>query len=416
MNSPLPPTSATSPTAGAAPGASRAGAAAAAPAPATPAVVPPSPLLEIFERMGLEIPSGDGVTVQDKSGRKYLDFYGGHAVASLGYGHPYLVEALANQARRLFFQSNAVDLEIRVRAAARLVKFAPLGLTRVFFVNSGAEAIENALRVAFLVTKRPRVVAVAGAFHGRTAAAAAITDHHDGWYAFPRKPFDVTWVPFDDVSALQAALGPDVAAVIFEPVQGVAGARPLSKSFVQAAREVTQRHGALLILDEVQIGIGRSGSPFAAQHYGITPDVLATAKGIAGGFPCGALLVGEAIAAQLKRGQLGTTFGGGPMACALVDATLRAIEDQQLLERVKRVSKKIFDRCCVGPVEGIQGLGLLIGLRTRRPAREVLADLRTHAILAGTSHDPHVVRLMPPLILEEAHVEQLATALSAIPA
>ncbi len=366
--------------------------------------------------MGVEIPSGDGVTVQDKSGRKFLDFYGGHAVAALGYGHPYLIEALANQARRLFFQSNAVDLEIRVRAAARLVKFAPLGLTRVFFVNSGAEAIENALCVAFLVTKRPRVVVVAGAFHGRTAGAAAITDHHDGWYAFPRKPFDVTWVPFDDVSALQAALGPDVAAVIFEPVQGVAGARPLSKSFVQAAREVTQRHGALLILDEVQIGVGRSGSPFAAQHYGITPDVLATAKGIAGGFPCGALLVGEAVAAQLKRGQLGTTFGGGPMACALVDATLRAIEDEHLLERVKRVSKKIFDRCCVGPVEGIQGLGLLIGLRTRRPAREVLADLRAHAILAGTSHDPHIVRLMPPLILEEVHVEQLATALGAIPA
>lgn len=415
MNSPLPPTSASSPTASAAPGATRAGAAAST-ASAPAAVTPPSPLLEIFERMGVEIPSGDGVTVQDKSGRKFLDFYGGHAVAALGYGHPYLIEALANQARRLFFQSNAVDLEIRVRAAARLVKFAPLGLTRVFFVNSGAEAIENALRVAFLVTKRPRVVAVAGAFHGRTAGAAAITDHHDGWYAFPRKPFDVTWVPFDDVSALQAALGPDVAAVIFEPVQGVAGARPLSKSFVQAAREVTQRHGALLILDEVQIGVGRSGSPFAAQHYGITPDVLATAKGIAGGFPCGALLVGEAVAAQLKRGQLGTTFGGGPMACALVDATLRAIEDEHLLERVKRVSKKIFDRCCVGPVEGIQGLGLLIGLRTRRPAREVLADLRAHAILAGTSHDPHIVRLMPPLILEEVHVEQLATALGAIPA
>ncbi len=412
MNSSPSSASASSPSASAAPGAPRAGAAASAPA----SIAPPSPLLEVFDRLGVEIPSGDGVTVQDKSGRKFLDFYGGHAVAALGYGHPYLLEALTSQARRLFFQSNAVDLEIRVRAAARLVKFAPPGLTRVFFVNSGAEAIENALRVAFLLTKRPRVVAVAGAFHGRTAAAAAITDHHDGWYAFPRKPFDVTWVPFDDVSALQAALGPDVAAVIFEPVQGVAGARPLSKSFVQAAREGTQRHGALLILDEVQIGIGRSGSPFAAQHYGVTPDVLCSAKGIAGGFPCGAILVGEAVAAQLKRGQLGTTFGGGPLACALVDATLRAIEDEKLLERVKRVSKRIFDRCCVGPVEGIQGLGLLVGLRTRRPAREVLADLRNHAILAGTSHDPHVVRLMPPLILEETHVDTLATALRAIPA
>src|SRR5688572_25949105 len=176
--------------------------------------------------MGVEIPRGDGVTVVDANGRRYVDFYGGHAVASLGYGHKKLIDALTAQAKSLFFQSNAVDLAVRTRAAARLVKFAPKGLTRVLFVNSGAEANENALRVAFLLTKRPKVVAVSGAFHGRTAAAAAITDHADHWYAFPRKPFDVTWVPFDDVAALETALTDEVAAVIFEPVQGVAGARP----------------------------------------------------------------------------------------------------------------------------------------------------------------------------------------------
>lgn len=379
------------------------------------AQAPASPLLEVFDRLGVEIRSGDGVVVEDVEGRRYLDFYGGHAVAALGYGHPKLVEALTSQAKRLFFQSNVVDLEIRTKAATRLVKFAPAGLTRVFFVNSGGEAIENALRAAFLATKRSKIVAISGAFHGRTAAAAAITDHHDSWYAFPRKPFDVTWVPFDDVAALQAAVTPDVAAVVLEPVQGVAGARAMSKAFIQAARESTQKAGALLILDEVQIGIGRSGSPFAAQHFGVTPDLLATAKGIAGGFPCGALLVSEAVAAQLKKGSLGTTFGGGPLACALVDATLKAIEDEKLLERVQRVSRKIFASCKVGPVESIQGLGLLVGLRTSRPAKEILAELRARGILAGSSHDPNVVRLLPPLIVEESHVDQLTAALRQIP-
>jgi acetylornithine/succinyldiaminopimelate/putrescine aminotransferase len=380
------------------------------------AQAPASPLLEVFDRLGVEIRSGDGIVVEDAEGRRYLDFYGGHAVAALGYGHPKLVEALTSQAKRLFFQSNAVDLEIRTQAAARLVKWAPAGLARVFFVNSGGEAIENALRAAFLATKRSKIVAISGAFHGRTAAAAAITDHHESWYAFPRKPFDVTWVPFDDVQALEAAVTGDVAAVILEPVQGVAGARAMSKAFLQAARECTQKTGALLILDEVQIGIGRSGSPFAAQHFGVTPDLLTTAKGIAGGFPCGALLVSEAVAAQLKKGSLGTTFGGGPLACALVDATLKAIEDERILERVQRVSRKIFATCKAGPVESIQGLGLLVGLRTRRPAKEILAELRARGILAGSSHDPNVVRLLPPLIVEETHVDQLVAALRQIPA
>ncbi len=378
---------------------------------AAPAVPAQDPLLDVFERTGLEIVRGEGVTVEDAKGRRYLDFYGGHAVAALGYGHEKLLRALADQAQRLMFQTSVVDLEVRTRAAARLVRFAPKGLTRVFFVNSGAEANENALRIAFLVTKRPRVVAVRGAFHGRTAAAAAITDHAEGWYAFPRTPFDVTWVPFDDEAALHAAVDGGVAAVILEPVQGVAGARALSKPFVQAARAAATKSGALLILDEVQIGVGRSGHPFAADHFGVVPDLLTTAKGIAGGFPCGALLVIERLAAQIKKGQLGTTFGGGPLACALVDATLRAIEEEHLLERVRRVSRRIFESCRVGPVERIQGLGLLIGLKLTKPAKEVLVTLRERGILAGGSHDQNVVRLLPPLIMEEEHVGPLVDAL-----
>ena len=378
------------------------------------AQVAADPLLDVFERMGMTVTLGDGVTVEDSTGRRYVDFYGGHAVASLGYGHQRLLDALTGPAHRLFFQSNAVDLEVRTRAAARLVKLAPRGLTKVFFVNSGAEANENALRIAFLATKRPKVVAVSGAFHGRTAAAAAITDHHENWYAFPRAPFDVTWVPFDDVAALRAAVDRDTAAVIFEPVQGVAGARALSREFVQAARAAATQAGALLLLDEVQIGVGRSGHGFAADYYGVLPDVLTAAKGIAGGFPCGALLVGDALAAQLKKGQLGTTFGGGPLACALVEATLQAIEEDRVLERVQRVSQRIFETCRVGPVESIQGLGLLVGLKCSRPAKEILAELRQRGILAGSSHDPRVVRLLPPLVIEEAQVAQLSAALKEI--
>lgn len=387
----------------------------AASTPAASSAAGAGPLLDVFDRMGMTVALGDGVTVEDSTGRRYIDFYGGHAVASLGYGHQRLLDALTGQAQRLFFQSNAVDLEVRTRAAAALVRIAPKGLTKVFFVNSGAEANENALRIAFLVTRRPKVVAVSGAFHGRTAAAAAITDHHETWYAFPRMPFDVSWVPFDDVAALRAAVDRDTAAVIFEPVQGVAGARALSRNFVQAARAAATQAGALLILDEVQIGVGRSGHGFAADHYGVLPDVLTTAKGIAGGFPCGALLVGDALAAQLKKGQLGTTFGGGPLACALVEATLQAIEEDRVLERVRRVSKRILETCRVGPVEAIQGLGLLLGLKCTRPAKEVLAELRARGILAGSSHDPKVVRLLPPLVVEEEHVAQLAAALASLP-
>src|SRR4029077_14517777 len=220
---------------------------------------------------------------------------------------------------------NSVPLAVRARAAERLVRFGPAGPTRAFLVNSGAEANENALRLAFRHSGRTRIVALEGAFHGRTAAAAAVSHQSEKWYGFPRAPFDVTFVPRGDLDALQAALGPDVAALIVEPVQGLAGAVDLGAGYLKAARELTRSAGALLIFDEVQCGMGRSGHPFAAQAYGVTPDILTTAKGLAGGFPAGALLVSEALAAGLQGGDLGSTFGGGPLACALMIATIEAI-------------------------------------------------------------------------------------------
>lgn len=373
-------------------------------------------LLPVYAHTPVEPVRGEGVMVYTREGRALIDFYGGHAVALLGYRHPRLLAALGGQAEELFFQSNAVPLSVRARAAERLVRFGPAGLTRAFLVNSGAEAIENALRLAFRHTKRQRIIALEGAFHGRTAAAAALTWKSERWYGFPRAPFDVTFVPRKDVDALRAALGPDVAAVIAEPIQGQAGAVDLGAEYLAAARELTREAGALLIFDEIQCGMGRTGSPFAAQAYGVTPDLLTVAKGLAGGFPAGAVLMTEAVAQGLGTGDLGTTFGGGPMACALIQAVIDTLETEDLMPRVRTLSRLIRETCQVGPVTGVQGEGFLLGLRTTRPARQVVDELLEKGILTGTSGDPNVVRLLPPLVLEEGHVATLAQALSEIPA
>jgi acetylornithine/N-succinyldiaminopimelate aminotransferase len=373
-------------------------------------------MLPVYPHSEIEPVSGEGALLRTRDGRTLIDFYGGHAVALLGYGHPRLVAALAEQASTLFFQSNVVPLEVRARAARRLVEWGPEGLTRAFLVNSGAEANENALRLAFRASRsagRRRVVAVEGAFHGRTAAAAAVTWGSARWYGFPQTPFEVTFVPRGDLGALEAALA-DAAALIVEPVQGQAGAYEMGGPWLAAARELTRKAGAVLIFDEVQCGLGRSGQPFAAQAYGVTPDLLTTAKGLAGGFPAGAVLVSDELAAGLKEGDLGTTFGGGPLASALISTVIQIIEDEGLLQRVRDLSERIRATCVTGPVTAIQGKGFLLGLRTTRPAKEIQTELIDRGILTGTSGDPHIVRLLPPLVLEASHVDALASALAEI--
>jgi acetylornithine/succinyldiaminopimelate/putrescine aminotransferase len=375
--------------------------------------------LPVYAHADFEPVSGDGVYLHTRDGRELIDFYGGHAVALLGYRHPRLLAALADQAETLFFQSNSVALQVRARAAERLVRFGPEGLTRVFFVNSGAEANENALRLAFrsgAYSGRTRVVALEGAFHGRTAAAAAASHKTEKWYAFPRAPFPVTFVPRGDLAALEEALFAEggAAALILEPIQGLAGAYDLGAPYLSAARELCSRTGTVLIFDEVQCGMGRTGHPFAAQAYGVTPDLLTVAKGMAGGFPAGAVLVSERLASGLGIGDLGSTFGGGPLACALIEATIASIEEEGLLPRVRTLSRRLRDLAGTGPVAAVQGDGYLLGLRTRRPAKEVIAELLARGLVAGGSADPNVVRLLPPLVLEESHVATLAAALAEI--
>jgi acetylornithine/succinyldiaminopimelate/putrescine aminotransferase len=352
-----------------------------------------------------------GCDIFTKDGRRILDLYGGHAVAALGYGHPRLVEAITEQSRKLLFQSNAVALDIRAEAAEKLVAVAPRGLQRVFFVNSGAEANENALRMACRVTGRKKILAITGGFHGRTAAAAAVTWNSDRWYGFPAKPFEVDFILRDDVNAAKTMIGSDIAAVIFEPVQGVAGAYDLSMEFVNALRTETAKHGALLIADEVQSGMGRCGQFFAVQAHGVAPDILTSAKALGGGIPCGAVLCSHGIAAKFGAGDLGTTFGGGPIAAAAIAATIDAIRDEDLLRNVRRSEISIREKCVVGPVKRIQGMGLLLGLVCDRPAIEVRDALLEHDILTGTSGDPEVLRILAPLVLESGHIDQLALAL-----
>lgn len=383
----------------------------------SPARAPSSHLAQVFAQYPIEVVHGEGVWLHARDGRKILDFYGGHAVAGLGYGHPRWAAALDRQARQMAFQTNALPMAIRERAAARLVKFAGLPLDTVFFINSGAEANENALKLAFKMTGRTKAVALEQGWHGRTAAAGAVTwGAIEKWYGFPRRPFDVAFIPRDQPAAAERVIDRDTAAVIVEPVQGVGGAFDVGKPMLEALRRRCDETGALLIFDEVQCGMGRTGAPFGANYHGVTPDMLTAAKALGNGFPVSALMLGRRVAGQIKYDDMGTTFGGGPMACAAVEAVIEVIESESLLANVRQVSAYLRAHCEVGPVIGVQGAGLLLGLKTSRPAKEVQSELMRQGILAGTSADPNVLRLLPAYIVNEGHVDQLCAALAKIPA
>jgi acetylornithine/succinyldiaminopimelate/putrescine aminotransferase len=374
-------------------------------------------LAQVFAQYPIEVTRGEGVWLYARDGRKLLDFYGGHAVAGLGYGHPRWLAALERQARQMAFQTNALPMGVRERAAARLVKFADLSLDTVFWINSGAEANENALKIAFKITGRTKAVALEQGWHGRTAAAGAVTwGALEKWYGFPRTPFDVDFTPRNDPEAVERHIDRDTAAVIVEPIQGVGGAYDVGKPMLQALRRRCDEVGALLIFDEVQCGLGRTGQPFGANYYGVTPDMLTTAKALGNGFPVSALLLSRRVAKSLKVDDMGTTFGGGPMACAIAEAVIDTIESEGLLANVRQVSNYIRGNCVVGPVTGMQGAGFLLGLKTSRPAKEVQSALLAKNILTGTSGDPHILRLLPAYILNESHVDQLSDALRTIPA
>ena len=372
-------------------------------------------MLGVYKQLSLSIISAKGCELITDDNRKILDLYGGHAVMSLGYGEKNFVDSVKTQMTKLLFQSNLLPLEIRARAAENLLAIAPDSLAKVFFVNSGSEANENALKIACLANGRKKILAVTHGFHGRTAAAAAVTwNAKNSWYGFPTMPFEVDFIPRDDLSAVKSMINSKIAAVIIEPIQGVAGAYDLSSDFLRSIRQKCYEASVVLIVDEVQSGMGRSGNYFAIQNYDIEPDILTTAKSLGGGIPCAALITTDYLSNYLKVGDLGSTFGGGPLACAAINAVIESLSKNKLLHNVKMMEKEIREKCLVGPVKNIQGKGLLLGLVCNRPATEIQTELLHRDILTGTSADNNVLRLLPPLILQSHHIDKLSDALISI--
>jgi len=375
--------------------------------------VGPSPhLLPVYAQMPVRPVSGRGSWLFDEDGREWLDAYGGHAVASTGHCHPHVVQAIGQQAATLLFYSTAVPHPNRERLADRLAALCPDPLSRVFFCNSGAEANENALGIARRHTGRQTIVSLRGGWHGRTAATLAITDGAKYEEGARRAGVPLSRkVPVDDVAALDAAVDDTIAAVVMEPVQGLAGARDLSVEFLRAARRLCDARGALLVFDEVQCGVGRCGAFTAAEAYGVVPDVLTLAKGLASGLPIGAMMTTPAIGDRLAVGDLGSTFGGGPVPCAAALATLDVIERENLIANAVEVGDYLRAGALALGIPAVTGRGLLVGLRLGRPAVPVQRMLFERRVLTGTASDPEVLRLMPPLSLNRREADLLLGAL-----
>ena len=377
-----------------------------------------SALLPVYAQLPVRPVRGQGSWLFDEQGQRWLDAYGGHAVASTGHCHPRVVQAIREQAESLLFYSTALPHPIRERLASALVAHCPSPLRQVFLCNSGAEANENALHLARKVTGRQLFVSIEGGWHGRTAATLAVTDG-EKYMAGARRagiPLSIK-VPWNDPATLLATVDDTIAGVILEPVQGLTGARDLPVELIAAARKACDRSGAQLLFDEVQCGVGRCGAFTTAQAIGITPDLLTLAKGLASGLPIAAVLTTDAISAHIKQGDLGSTFGGGPVPCAAALATLAVIDDERLCENAVTIGEFLrHGALALGPdkVVAVQGRGLLLGLRLHRPAVEVQTALLRHHIIVGTSSDPSVLRLMPPLSFSASEAELLLQALAEV--
>ena len=371
-------------------------------------------LFSSYARAPLAFARGEGAWLYTEDGTPYLDFAAGVAVNSLGHCHPRLVTALTGQAETLWHVSNLYQVPEQERLAERLC--AASFAKRVFFCNSGAEAVECAIKTArrwHYVEGRPeryRIITFEGAFHGRTLGTIAAGGQKKYLEGFgpPAPGFDQ--VRFGDEAALKAAIGPETAAVLVEPIQGEGGIRPFAPRFLRQLREVCDNAGLLLIFDEVQTGIGRSGRLFGYETVGIEPDIMAIAKGIGGGFPLGACLASEAAASGMTPGTHGSTFGGNPLAMAVGNAVLDIVLEAGFLERVRRIGLLLKQRLAAiadsypQVIETVRGEGLMLGLRCAVPAADLVVALRNRQLLSVGAGD-NVVRLMPPLIIGEAEVD-----------
>lgn len=360
-------------------------------------------LFDVYPLFDIRIVKGKGCRVWDDRGTEYLDLYGGHAVISIGHAHPHYVKMVGEQAARLGFYSNSVVNPLQEELAARLGESSGYDDYSLFLVNSGAEANENALKLASFRNGRTRIIAFDRSFHGRTSLAVEATDNPK-LSAPVNRNGRVTYLPLNDSHALRTELAKgDVCAVILEGIQGVGGIRIPDDRFMQEARQLCTQQGTILILDEIQSGYGRSGKFFAHQFAGIRPDLITVAKGIGNGFPMGGLLVSPAFVPV--HGQLGTTFGGNHLACAAGIAVLDVMARENLPENADRVGAFLMEELRKFPlVREIRGRGLMIGIELERPVREIRGKLLSeHKTFTGVSGE-QIIRLLPPLCLsmEEA--------------
>jgi acetylornithine/N-succinyldiaminopimelate aminotransferase len=375
--------------------------------------------LATYKKMPVAAARGRGAWIETSEGERFLDLYGGHAVAATGHCHPHVVEAIKRQAGELLFYSNLVYSDVRARAAEKLSARAPAPLAKVFFCNSGTEANENAMRMARIRTGRERIITFTGSFHGRTADAISATflgKYRD--LGRPNVPGHVC-AEFGSIESVASLADESVAAVMLEPIQSMAGVREAAPEFFRALRGLCDERGMLLIYDEVQTGVGRTGEWFfAGSDAGarVVPDVVTLAKALGSGVPVGACLTTDEIASAIKENDLGTTFGGGMLAMAAVAATLEAIEADAMLENARRVERHLRERLAgVAQVARVRGRGLLLGVEfAEEIAAKVHQSLLERRIITGTSSDARVLRLLPPLCLTRDEADLFVDALAQI--
>lgn len=361
-------------------------------------------LFDVYPLFDIEIESGKGCYTYDTRGTEYLDLYGGHAVISIGHSHPYYVEKITQQAQKLIFYSNSVVNSLQQRLADKLGKLSGYDDYALFLINSGAEANENALKLASFHTGKKKVIAFSKAFHGRTSAAVKVTDNPK-IVAPINDTFEVAFLPLNDIERVKAEMAAgDVCAVIIEGIQGVGGIQMPKVQFLKALREACTQHGVVLILDEVQSGYGRTGKFFAHQHAGIRPDLITVAKGMGNGFPIGGVLISPDFTPVY--GMLGTTFGGNHLACTAACAVLDVMENEKLVENAATVGEYLISQLKTIPqIKEVRGKGLMIGLEFDYPVKELRHKLLFEQHVFTGASGTNVIRLLPPLSLSKEQAD-----------
>ncbi|WP_038049124.1 [LysW]-aminoadipate semialdehyde transaminase LysJ [Thermus caliditerrae] len=371
----------------------------------------------VYTKHDLLLVRGQGARVWDAEGNEYIDCVGGYGVANLGHANPEVVAAIQKQAETLLSMPQTLPTPMRGEFYRTLVSLLPPELNRVFPTNSGTEANEAAIKFAWAHTKRRKLVAAMRGFSGRTLGSLSVT-----WEPKYREPFlpllgPVEFIPYNDVEALRRAVDEETAAVILEPVQGEGGVRPATPEFLQAAREATWEKGALLILDEIQTGMGRTGRRFAFEHYRVVPDILTLAKALGGGVPIGAAVMREEVARSMPKGGHGTTFGGNPLAMAAGVAALRYLERTRLWERAAELGPWFMEKLREIPspkVREVRGLGLMVGLELKEKAAPYIERLEKEHRVLTLQAGPTVIRFLPPLVIEKADLERVVEAVRAV--